>query len=238
MPQHSSKHFIMEVFYRTFSGGLRPSPLLKTLQHRWRLALAEIPNPAAKITAQLLGHSLHFHASRPSRQFPNLLFEPDHRFRRDPPFRLPIRRETKAQKLPLPWPPHRTLLLVHLELELRRDESRNARHHSLSCPPATNVHITVVRIPREPETSPLQLPVELVEHDITEQRRQRTALRRPLIDRTHQPAFHHPGSQKRPDQLQHPPIADPGFDSGHQFVMRNPVEKFLEVQVHASTHQR
>jgi hypothetical protein len=36
---------------------------------------------------------------------------------------------------------------------------------------AANVHITVVRVPREPKTSPLQLPVELVEHDVTEQGR-------------------------------------------------------------------
>ena len=61
---------------------------------------------------------------------------------------------------------------------------------------------------------------------------QRSALRRPLIYRTHQPAFHHSGFQKRPDQLQHPPIADPALDSGHQFVVRDPVEKLLEIQVH------
>src|SRR5215470_13061197 len=62
---------------------------------------------------------------------------------------------------------------------------------------------------------------------------QRSALRRPLIYRTHQPAFHHSGFQKRPDQLQQPPIADPGFDSGYQFVLRNPVEKFLQIQIYA-----
>src|SRR5437867_12883630 len=34
MPQHSSKHFIMEVFYRTFSGGLRPSTCYNSLMLR------------------------------------------------------------------------------------------------------------------------------------------------------------------------------------------------------------
>jgi hypothetical protein len=105
----------------------------------------------------------HRHASCPSRHFPDFRFEPEHRFRRCAPLWFPIRRETEAQKLSLPWPCHRALLLVYLEL--RRDESRDARHHSLPRPSATNVHITVVRIPREPKTSPLQLPVELVEHD-------------------------------------------------------------------------
>src|SRR5262249_55554744 len=146
-----------------------PGPRLKPLQHRGCLTLAEIADPAAKITAQLLGHLLHVHAPRPSRHFPDFRFEPEHRFRRNPPLWFPIRRETEAQKLPLPWPRHRTLLLVYLELELRRDESCDAPHHSLPGPPAANVHVTVVRISREPKTSPLQLPVELVEYDITEQ---------------------------------------------------------------------
>src|SRR6185312_9996865 len=146
-------------------------PLLKTLQHRRCLALAKIANPAAKISAQFLSHPLHFHPSRPLRQFPNLRFESKNRLGRYPPFRILIRRETEAQKLPFPWPCHRTLLLVHLELELRRDEPRDARHHSLPCPPATDIDVTVIRVPREPETSPLQLPVELVEHDVTQQGR-------------------------------------------------------------------
>ena len=56
-------------------------------------------------------------------------------------FGAPFARETEAQKLPLPWPRHRALLLVHLELELRRDESRDALHHSLPRPPAANVDV-------------------------------------------------------------------------------------------------
>src|SRR5262249_40263844 len=209
-----------------------PDPLLKVYQHRWRLASTEVSDPASQIAAQLLGHLLHAHAPRPPRQFPNLRLEPEHRFGRNPPSRLPVPGKAEAQKLPFPWPCHRTLLLVHLALELRRDESRNAGHHALPRPSAANVDIAIIRIPREPEASPLQLPVELIEHDITQQGRQWSALRRPLIHRTHQPAFHHPGFQKRPDQLQHAPIADPGFDSGYQFVVRNPVEEFLQIQVH------
>jgi site-specific DNA recombinase len=62
-------------------------------------------------------------------------------------------------------------------------------------------------------------------------RSQRTTLRRPLIHRRNQPAFHHSGSQKCPDQLQQPLIADPFCDSGHQFVVVNPIEEFLQIQV-------
>src|SRR5512132_1853435 len=70
-----------------------PEPAFKFIQHRGRLAVAKISDPTAKIAAQLLGHSLHLDASRPPRQLPNLLFESEHRLRRDSPFWFPTRRE-------------------------------------------------------------------------------------------------------------------------------------------------
>src|SRR5271157_2190632 len=148
-----------------------PEPAFKLLQHKRRFALSEVAEPAPQIACQLLGHSLRAHPARPPRQFSDLLLASQHRLRRNPPFRFPMPGKTKAQKLPLPWPRHRTLLFVHLELELPGEEAFQAFHHSLPRPPATDVHVTVIRIPREPETSPLQLPVELVEYDVTEQGR-------------------------------------------------------------------
>jgi hypothetical protein len=162
----------------------------------------------------------------------NPLLEPFHRFRRNSPSRRLLAREAKSQKFPFPWLRHRTLLLVHLELELRRDESRNALHHPFPGPSAAHVDITIVRIPCEPKPAPLQLPVELVEHDVRQQGRQRSALRRPLVHRTHQPAFHHPSREKRPDQLQQPLVANPLGDLCHQFVVVHPVEEFLQIQIH------
>ena len=61
---------------------------------------------------------------------------------------------------------------------------------------------------------------------------ERTALRRPFIHRTHQPVFHDPSREKRPDQLQHPLIADPFGDLRHQFVVRNSIEEFLQIKIH------
>jgi hypothetical protein len=63
-------------------------------------------------------------ASAPVRQLPSSLFELVHRFRRDPPFWYACARKAETQKLSIPWSGHRGLLLVHLELELCRDESR------------------------------------------------------------------------------------------------------------------
>jgi hypothetical protein len=85
-----------------------------------------------------LGHSLHLTPSRPPRQFPHLLLESEHRLRRDSPF--PIRREAESEKLPFPGPGHRTRLLVHLELELRRNESREAHQRKPRFPLGTEAY--------------------------------------------------------------------------------------------------
>jgi hypothetical protein len=77
------------------------------------------------------------------RQFPNPLLEPLHRRRRNTPFRRLGTREAEAQKLPFPRLGHRTFRLIHLELELRANESREAFHHSFPRPSAAHVDVTV-----------------------------------------------------------------------------------------------
>src|ERR1700733_13146893 len=141
-----------------------PEPLFKTFQHRRRFAFAEISDPAAQIRRQFFRHSLHADTSRPARQFPNPLFEPVHRFRRDSPLWYACVRKAETQKLSNPWSRHRTLLLVDLELKLCRQESRDASHHPFPRSSAANVNIAIVRIPGKAQTAPLQLPVQLVEY--------------------------------------------------------------------------
>jgi hypothetical protein len=51
-----------------------------------------------------------------------------------------------------------------------RDEVRNPLHHSLSRSFAAHVNVTVVGITHEAMTTPLSLPVQFVQHQITEQR--------------------------------------------------------------------
>jgi hypothetical protein len=53
------------------------------------------------------------------------------------------------------WPRYRTLSLILLELELLRDESRDALHHPLTGPLAANVDITIIRISHEPKSTAL-----------------------------------------------------------------------------------
>src|SRR5689334_1209770 len=84
-------------------------------------------------------------------------------------------RKAEPEKLPFLRSRHRTLRLIHLELELLRDELRDALHHPLPSPLATNVDITVVRISNEAMAPALQLPVEFIEHEVAEQWRKWTS---------------------------------------------------------------
>src|SRR5579863_3357841 len=132
-----------------------PEPSFKLLQHRRRFALPEIADPAPQVAGQFFSHPFRAHTACPPRQFPHSPLEPVHRFRRYPPLWYACVSKAESQKLPLPGPRYRTLLLVHLELELRRDESRDALHHSFPGPSATDVYITIIRIPRTPKSTPL-----------------------------------------------------------------------------------
>src|ERR1700688_2137120 len=109
----------------------------------------------------------------PTRKFPNSLLESHDRFRRDAPLRLLVIREAEPQEFPFPWSCHRTLLAVHSQLELRREESRHAAHHSFTGSPTADVDVAVSG-PRESHPEALVEPyVSLSTHTapITEPRR-------------------------------------------------------------------
>src|SRR3979490_2326735 len=102
----------------------------------------------------------------PTRQLPNSLLEPCHRFRRQAPLRLLMIREAESQEFPFPWSSHRALLAVHSQLELRREEPRHAAHHSFAGSPTADVDVAVIRISGEPMSAPLQLLIQFVEYDV------------------------------------------------------------------------
>jgi site-specific DNA recombinase len=60
---------------------------------------------------------------------------------------------------------------------------------------------------------------------------ERAALRRPLVHRTDQAIFHHPGLEKRPDELEHAFIGHPRGNTRHQAIVVDPVEEFLQIDV-------
>src|ERR1700724_1015442 len=107
-----------------------------------------------------MDHLGETYAPCPPRKFPDSLFESHDRFRRQAPLRLLVTLEAESQEFPFPWSRHRTLLTVHSQLELRREESRHAAHHSFTGSPTANVDVAVIRISGEPVSTPLQLLIQ------------------------------------------------------------------------------
>lgn len=58
-------------------------------------------------------------------------------------------------------------------------------------------------------TTSSQLLAEIVEHDIAEEGRERTALRGPFVHRSDQTIFQHAGIQECPDKFEHAFIGYP-----------------------------
>jgi hypothetical protein len=81
-------------------------------------------------------------------------------------------------------------------------------------------------------TPPLQVPVHLVEQDVGQQRRERPALRRASIAPLHHAIAHDPSIQVRPDQPQYRGIVHAPLQPVDQYVVIDPVEKLLQVDVH------
>src|SRR4029077_12048600 len=200
-------------------------------QHLGCFAEAEIAAPAPHIGGQLFHCRLDANTLGPARDLPDSPLEPFQRFWRDRALDVRTSREAEPEELPFLRSCHRTLRLVYLELELLCDEARDALHHPLTRAFAANIDVTVVRITNEAVFPVLQLAVEFVEPEITEQWRKRSSLRSSFHARADQSVLHHPGIQECPDELQQPLVLDPFGNLAHQFVMIDSIEEFFQIEV-------
>jgi len=94
-----------------------------------------------------------------------------------------------AQELATERAGHRALGLVDREAQPAVEPPQQG-HHPLACLPAADIDVRIVGIAHEAMASAFQLLVHVIEQDVRQQRRQRTALRRPhhpLLDH----AIHH-----------------------------------------------
>jgi hypothetical protein len=80
--------------------------------------------------------------------------------------------------------------------------------------------------------TPGELIVEFVQHDVREQRRERRALRHPLIDTDHDTVRqHHLGLEQPADQHEQPPIVDSLREPRGQPLVIDPIEELLQIDV-------
>src|SRR5258705_7731684 len=208
-----------------------PDPAREGDQHRGLFEKPEIAAPAPHILGQSLHCRLDADALGPSCDIPDSLFKPPQRFRRNRALDFRPSRKAEPEELPFLRSCHRTLRLIYLELELLCDEARDALHHPLTCAFAANVNVTVVRVADKTMSAALQLPVEFVEHEVTEQWRKWSSLRSSFHARTDQPVLHHPGIEECPDELQQPLVLDALGDLTHQFVVIDSIEKLFQIEI-------
>ena len=95
----------------------------------------------------------------------------------------------------------RALLFVDLKPQALLQESPKRCHDPYSGSLAAHEDVGVIGIADEAQTAPRQFLVELVEYDVRQQRRERTALRGAFLDgdacavRHHHGGFQHPAHQ-------------------------------------------
>jgi hypothetical protein len=82
--------------------------------------------------------------------------------------------------------------------------------------------------------TPVKLTVELVQHDVRQQGRERTALRHALLRVDHHTVRQdHLGLQHPSDQHEQPPIRDSLSEFGGQPLVADEIEEFLQIKIHA-----
>jgi hypothetical protein len=80
-------------------------------------------------------------------------------------------------------------------------------------------------------TAVFEFLVQIVQQQIGEQRRQRTALRRALIARGAEAVLHHPRRQIAADNPQQALVANAPGQTAHHHVVIDPIEKLFEIQI-------
>ena len=98
---------------------------------------------------------------------------------------------------------------------------------------AANEHVTVVGIAHEPMAPPRQLLVQLVEDDIGQERRQRTALRGSFLDDDPRAVRHHDRRlQHQAHQRDHPTIHHPLTNAAEEALMMDSIEELGQIEIH------
>src|SRR5438477_1924653 len=202
---------------------------------RWQfapLAEAEVSGPTPNERVQVGNHLLQADAPMPPGQFANSVFEPGHGLVGNAPPERRIILDREAEERPVPRPSDGALLRVDLQLQTSFDEAGQARHDPLTSLFAADVDVTVIRVSHKPVAATLELAIQLIQHEVREQGREWTALRRPFSAFLEQSAIEHTGCQVSPNKPENPPIRDPRRHRRHQPVVVDPIEEPGQVDVH------
>src|SRR5438270_4764432 len=150
---------------------------------RWQLAPlaeAEVARPTPHERVQVGNHLLQAHAPMPPGQVANPVFEPGYGLVGNAPPERRVILDREAEERPVPRSGDGTLLRIDLQFEPPFDESGQAQHDPSASLFTADVDVTVIRVPHESVAATLKLAIQLIQHEVREQRREWTALRCPL----------------------------------------------------------
>ena len=138
-------------------------------------AETKVGHPPPEIGVDLGEHSLEGVTPVAGNKLPDLTADPLIALLRWPDSNAPlvVAFEPKAKEGRLIRLGHAALVVVDLEAQAPLDETTERRHHP--CPGAvtTNENEEIVRVAHVTQAPSCQLPIELIEHDIRKQRRER-----------------------------------------------------------------
>ncbi len=185
--------------------------------------------PAAQEDVELADHPVHAPARVAARQRPHSKLEafpglPAH------PYAVPPA-DGEAEERPTPRAVRGALRLVHLQLELALQETRYAIQHAVGRSSRGDIYVAIVRVANERMASSLHFLVETVQKDVRQERRQRSALRRPFRCRTALAANHDACLQVSANQLQKTGIGNLHPHLAHQQIVVHVVEELLQIQI-------
>src|SRR5207245_3845233 len=167
-------------------------PFVELREWSCRVGVREVGRPADRVAIDQPDALLHRDAPAACGQTAQPLPRPPAGVRIDSHLYLPVPdEEAEAQQGPLRRRGNRRFATVDAQLEPLLDVPRDARHDPLPRPLTRDVHAHVVGVTDEAVAALLQLPVEVVQHDVREQRRARRALRRPILARLLDTVSHH-----------------------------------------------
>ena len=213
--------------------GTKPpsDPPVEAVQYRRGFAEAKVSPPPDEVAGQLRDEAGEADTLGTSCYLPDPRLEPGERLRRDAPLRRPPAREAEAQKGPRRWTVHCALRRVHPQFQPPGKEAFHACHDPLARAPGPHVDVAVVGVADEAVAALLQFLIQDVQHQVRQQRRERTALRRSLGGWTDQPTVQHPRGQETANELEQAFVGHALGHQPHQDVVVHPVEEFLQIEI-------
>src|SRR4030043_2467295 len=128
---------------------------------------------------------------------------------------------------------HFAFVPVHLNLEFSLKETADTCHRTMSGTFRLYQNDQIICVACEPMTALFELLIEVIQKDIAQHWRKRTALRHSLCSPVQPSVDHHPATEVSSDKAKETfVLAPPGYPA-HQDIVVHRIKEFLQIDVHS-----